>query len=151
MMSTKIYSEFSTKNLDEIAHRIKAGQIIIYPTETVWAVGCISTNKNSVEKIYKIKKRPQNTPFINIIDTYININNYVNNFEILKELIVKINAPLISTSANISGKPFAKTIDEISPSIFNSVDVILNFEILSTGKPSSIIKINNNQIEYLRR
>lgn len=194
MMSTKIYSEFSTKSLDEIAHRIKAGQIIIYPTETVWAVGCISTNKNSVEKIYKIKKRPQNTPFINIIDTYININNYVNNFEILnldilknkkksytiiypnckikydylsneaneiafritpvkilKELIVKINAPLISTSANISGKPFAKTIDEISPSIFNSVDVILNFEILSTGKPSSIIKINNNQIEYLRR
>ena len=164
-MSTKIYSEFSTKNLDEIAHRIKAGQIIIYPTETVWAVGCISTNKNSIEKIYKIKKRPQNTPFINIIDTYININNYVNNFEILnldilknkkksytiiypnckikydylsneaneiafritpvkilKELIVKINAPLISTSANISGKPFAKTIDEISPSIFNSVD-----------------------------
>ena len=83
MMSTKIYSEFSTKNLDEIAHRIKAGQIIIYPTETVWAVGCISTNKNSVEKIYKIKKRPQNTPFINIIDSYININNYVNNFEIL--------------------------------------------------------------------
>ena len=71
--------------------------------------------------------------------------------KILKELIVKINAPLISTSANISGKPFAKTIDEISPSIFNSVDVILNFEILSTGKPSSIIKINNNQIEYLRR
>ena len=194
MMSTKIYSEFSSKNLDEIAQRIKAGQIIIYPTETVWAIGCISTNKNSVEKIYKIKKRPQNTPFINIIDTYININNYVNNFEIfnldilknkkksytviypnckikydylsnedneiafritpvkiLKKLIVKINAPLISTSANISGKPFAKTIDEISPSIFNSVDVILNFETLSTGKPSSIIKINNNQIEYLRR
>ena len=77
----KDFLEVSTKSLDEIAHRIKAGQIIIYPTETVWAIGCISTNKNSVEKIYKIKKRPQNTPFINIIDSYTNINNYVNNFE----------------------------------------------------------------------
>ena len=181
-------------NIKKAQKLLNKSECVAIPTETVYGLAANAYSDRACKKIYKIKKRPQNTPFINIIDTYININNYVNNFKILnldilknkkksytiiypncktkydylsneaneiafritpvkilKKLIVKINAPLISTSANISGKPFAKTIDEISPSIFNSVDVILNFEILSTGKPSSIIKINNNQIEYLRR
>ena len=81
MISTKIYSDFTNDNFNVIAQRIKAGQIIVYPTETVWAIGCISTNKNSIEKIYKIKERSPNLPFVNIIDNYINISRYVNNFE----------------------------------------------------------------------
>ena len=194
MMSTKIYSNFSNDNFKIIAKRIKAGQIIVYPTETVWAIGCISTNKKSVERIYKIKERSPNLPFINIIDSYINISKYVNNFEHfnldilkneekkstiiypncknkydfissqdneiafritpvkeLKKIIYLIKAPLVSTSANISGEPFAKTLNEISQSILDKVDLVLKFEIKSTGKPSSIIKINNGQIEYIRR
>lgn len=194
MMSTKIYSDFSNDNFNVIVQRIKAGQIIVYPTETVWAIGCISTNKKSVEKVYKIKERSPNLPFINIIDNYINISKYVNNFEDfnldilkneektstiiypnckkkyhfissqdneiafritpvkeLKKIIYLIKAPLVSTSANISGEPFAKTLNEISQSILDKVDLVLKFEIKSTGKPSSIIKFNNGQIEYIRR
>ena len=194
MISTKIYSDFNNDNFNVIAQRIKAGQIIVYPTETVWAIGCISTNKNSIEKIYKIKERSPNLPFVNIIDNYINISRYVNNFEHfnldilkneekkstiiypncknkydfissqdneiafritpvkeLKKIIYLIKAPLVSTSANISGEPFAKTLNEISQSILDKVDLVLKFEIKSTGKPSSIIKINNGQIEYIRR
>ena len=194
MISTKIYSDFTNNNFNVIAQRIKAGQIIVYPTETVWAIGCISTNKNSIEKIYKIKERSPNLPFINIIDNYINISRYVNNFEHfnldilkneekkstiiypnckkkydfmssqdneiafritpvkeLKKIIYLIKEPLVSTSANISGEPFAKTLNEISESILDKVDLVLKFEIKSTGKPSSIIKINNGQIEYIRR
>ena len=194
MISTKIYSDFTNDNFNVIAQRIKAGQIIVYPTETVWAIGCISTNKNSIEKIYKIKERSPNLPFVNIIDNYINISRYVNNFEHfnldilkneekkstiiypnckkkydfmssqdneiafritpvkeLKKIIYLIKAPLVSTSANISGEPFAKTLNEISQSILDKVDLVLKFEIKSTGKPSSIIKINNGQIEYIRR
>ena len=194
MISTKIYSDFTNDNFNVIAQRIKAGQIIVYPTETVWAIGCISTNKNSIEKIYKIKERSPNLPFVNIIDNYINISRYVNNFEHfnldilkneekkstiiypnckkkydfmssqdneiafritpvkeLKKIIYLIKEPLVSTSANISGEPFAKTLNEISQSILDKVDLVLKFEIKSTGKPSSIIKINNGQIEYIRR
>ena len=69
----------------------------------------------------------------------------------LKKIIYLIKAPLVSTSANISGEPFAKTLNEISQSILDKVDLVLKFEIKSTGKPSSIIKINNGQIEYIRR
>lgn len=193
-MFTKIYSELSNHNLKSISEILDNGGLMIYPTETIWAIGCISTNPKSVDKIYKLKKRKKDAPFINIIDDFSKIDNYVdpideelfnlikenksdhtiiypnckkpyyylanNNNEIafrvtplsnLKEIMEMIDKPLISTSANISGEPFAKSFDKISSDLLNSVDVILNFEVESTGNPSSIIKINNGQIEYLRR
>ena len=42
-------------------------------------------------------------------------------------------------------------LDNISKSIINSVDLILNFEVKSSGIPSEVIKINNGKIEYLRK
>ncbi len=69
----------------------------------------------------------------------------------LKEIISKLESPIISSSANISGENFPKSLDNISKSIINSVDLILNFEVKSSGKPSEVIKINNGKIEYLRK
>ena len=39
---------------------IKNGGIILYPTDTVWGIGCDATNEAAVEKIYKLKKRTEN-------------------------------------------------------------------------------------------
>ena len=161
-MFTKIYSELSNQNLDSISEILNNGGLMIYPTETIWAIGCISTNPKSVDKIYKLKKRKKDAPFINIIDDFSKIDNYVdpideelfnlikenksdhtiiypnckkpyyylanNNNEIafrvtplsnLKEIMEMIDKPLISTSANISGEPFAKSFDKISSDLLN--------------------------------
>ena len=70
-----------------------------------------------------------------------------------KELINQINAPLISTSANISGKPFPKKFQEIDKKIINEVDYVVNFDDsnLKNPKPSRIIKVSlNGQIEIIR-
>ena len=193
-MPTKVYSEKLLSNeINNLINDLNNGGIIIYPTETIWAIGCKSTLKESVEKIYSIKKRSKTSPFINIIDSYLNISNYVNNFDLEtikivnkinsptiiypnckkefnylsnanneiafrvspSKLLIKIlnslNAPLISTSANISGENFPTSFNNISSSILNAVDVILNFEMKSSGKPSSIIKIKNGEIEYIRK
>jgi L-threonylcarbamoyladenylate synthase len=69
----------------------------------------------------------------------------------LKEIINKLDSPIISSSANISGENFPKTLENISKSILNSVDLILNFEVKSSGIPSEVIKINKGKIEYLRK
>tara|TARA_Y100000992_G_C20889638_1_gene315753 strand:- start:137 stop:541 length:405 start_codon:yes stop_codon:yes gene_type:complete len=69
----------------------------------------------------------------------------------LKEIISKLDSPIISSSANISGESFPESLDNISKSIINSVDLILNFEVKSSGIPSEVIKINNGKIEYLRK
>ncbi len=47
---------------DEIIHKIKQGAIFIYPTDTIYGIGCIATNTASVQKIRTIKQRPD-TPF----------------------------------------------------------------------------------------
>ena len=194
-MPTKVYSKkLLSKELNTLIDDLNNGGIIIYPTETIWAIGCKSTLKKSVERIYSIKNRSETSPFINIIDSYLNISKYVNNIdsEIIRiareidnpptviypnckkefnylsnakneiafrvtpnkqiiEIINELNAPLISTSANISGDDFPTDFNNISSSILNAVDVILNFEIESSGKPSSIMKIKNGEIEYLRK
>ena len=194
-MPTKVYSKkLLSKELNTLIDYLNNGGIIIYPTETIWAIGCKSTLKKSVERIYSIKNRSETSPFINIIDSYLNISKYVHNIdsEIIRiareidnpptiiypnckkefnylsnakneiafrvtpnkqiiEIINELNAPLISTSANISGDDFPTDFNNISSSILNAVDVILKFEIESSGKPSSIMKIKNGEIEYLRK
>lgn len=42
----------------ETIEALKKGQIILYPTDTIWGIGCDATNSKAVDKIYKIKKRP---------------------------------------------------------------------------------------------
>lgn len=49
------------ENIDLIKE-IKKGKIFIYPTDTIYGLGCDATNKDSVEKIKKIKKRDKNKP-----------------------------------------------------------------------------------------
>ena len=43
---------------------LKKGELIIFPTETVYGLGADATNQNAIKKIYEIKKRPLNNPII---------------------------------------------------------------------------------------
>ena len=45
------------KNKEEYILKIKLGAVFIYPTDTIYGIGCIATNKKSVQKIRKIKQR----------------------------------------------------------------------------------------------
>ena len=43
--------------IDAAIKVLKEGGIILYPTDTVWGLGCDATNEKAVEKIFKIKQR----------------------------------------------------------------------------------------------
>ena len=49
-------------NEEKILKNIKSGKIFIYPTDTIYGIGCDATNIKSVNKIKKIKKRDKNKP-----------------------------------------------------------------------------------------
>lgn len=49
-------------NNKELIRQIKAGKIFIYPTDTLYGIGCDATNKRAVNKIKNIKKRDKNNP-----------------------------------------------------------------------------------------
>jgi len=64
-----------------------------------------------------------------------------------------LNAPLLSTSANLSGEAFPKSFKEVHPSIIQGVDYILETKIeRENPKPSKIIKIGlDSRIEIIRK
>lgn len=56
---------------------LKEGGVILYPTDTVWGLGCDATNEKAVQKIIEIKKRADSKNFIVLIDNEIKLNKYV--------------------------------------------------------------------------
>ena len=59
-----IIKKNNNKNILEVVERLKAGEVIGLPTETVYGLAGRSDNKNTMENIYKIKKRPKSNPLI---------------------------------------------------------------------------------------
>ena len=57
---------------------LKNGGIIIYPSDTIWAIGCDATNSKAINKIFKIKKRDSSSPLICLMNDYQMLNKYVN-------------------------------------------------------------------------
>lgn len=48
---------FDIEDLDSAVETLRAGGIILYPTDTVWGIGCDATNADAVKRIYRIKGR----------------------------------------------------------------------------------------------
>ena len=69
-------------NSDDIKAAVECmrkGGVILYPTDTVWGIGCDATNAEAVAKIYKIKKREESKAMICLVDSDNRIQRYVRN------------------------------------------------------------------------
>ncbi|SDC33321.1 L-threonylcarbamoyladenylate synthase [Williamwhitmania taraxaci] len=74
---------------------LRAGGIILYPTDTVWGIGCDAENAEAVKKIYDLKKREDSKGMIILVDKADRINSYVNEVpEIAWSLIDITDTPL---------------------------------------------------------
>ncbi|TYB80258.1 threonylcarbamoyl-AMP synthase [Bizionia gelidisalsuginis] len=58
---------------------LKSGGIILYPTDTVWGIGCDATNAEAVEKIYKLKQRTEKKAMICLVHNYGLLEKHVDN------------------------------------------------------------------------
>lgn len=56
---------------------LKPGGIILYPTDTVWGLGCDATNEEAVKKIYKIKQREDSKSLITLVSSDAMLQRYV--------------------------------------------------------------------------
>jgi len=56
---------------------LQKGGIILYPTDTIWGIGCDATNEKAVKKIYEIKKRTDSKSMLVLIDNENRIRQYV--------------------------------------------------------------------------
>lgn len=74
---------------------LREGGLILYPTDTIWGIGCDATNNEAVKKIYALKKRdPGKSMLILASDTNM-VDRYVNDFpDIAEELFDTTDSPL---------------------------------------------------------
>ena len=56
------------KAVEEAVKVLRNGGVILYPTDTVWGLGCDATNPDAVDKIYKIKHREESKSLIMLVD-----------------------------------------------------------------------------------
>ena len=58
---------------------MRAGGVILYPTDTVWGIGCDATNEEAVKKVFAIKKREDSKALICLVDSDVRLQRYVRN------------------------------------------------------------------------
>jgi len=63
--------------VDEVLKALRAGGIILYPTDTVWGLGCDATNEEAVKKLMALKERNDGRGFIILVDLPARIPSYV--------------------------------------------------------------------------
>jgi L-threonylcarbamoyladenylate synthase len=79
------------KDIDESLHVLQNSGTILYPTDTVWGIGCDATNREAIQKIFNIKQRDQNKSLILLLDRIERLPSYI-------ELIPDIAFDLIEQS-----------------------------------------------------
>lgn len=77
-------------NYEEIGADLKKGKIIIYPTDTVYGVGGIITNENTIKNIYKAKDRSFSSPLIALVSSVDKIEDIAVINEANREKIMKL-------------------------------------------------------------
>lgn len=74
---------------------LKDGGVILYPTDTIWGLGCDATNQEAVEKLLKIKNRPAEKSLIVLLDVDSKLQSYISEIpEVAYDLIEYAENPL---------------------------------------------------------
>ena len=175
---------------------LQKGGVILYPTDTIWGIGCDACNEEAVKKVYAIKNRIDSKSMLVLMENAALIERYVDEvpdiaYDLIeltdkpltiifdgarslaknliaedgsigirittekfsRELIRRFKRPIVSTSANISGKPSPSCFGEIEPEIIDAVDYVVKYrqDDLQKSVPSGIIKLGRSgEIKVIR-
>lgn len=174
---------------------LRAGKIIVYPTETFYGLGGIATDKKARGRIYEIKKRDKNKQLPVIVNSLKMLGRYVklearikeintkywpgplsivinatengrkalgsgdigvriSPHPFIKALLKEIDEPIISTSANPSGKSSAtsgKMVEDYFKRRKIQPDLVLDFGELSPSKGSTFVDMRSDKPVVLRQ
>ncbi len=74
---------------------MEQGGIILYPTDTVWGIGCDATNETAVKRVYELKQRADSKAMLILVDREVKVDFYVADVpEIAWQLIEVSDKPL---------------------------------------------------------
>lgn len=182
---------YDAADMARAVETLRSGGIVLYPTDTVWGIGCDATNPEAVRRIYELKQRSDAKSMLVLVGSEGELQRTVENIpdaawmlieaavnpltiiydhpvglapELLADdgsvgvritselfsrtLCQRLRRPIVSTSANISGRKTPATFAEISPEIIDGVDYVVSFRRDDTrrARPSNIIKVSDSDI-----
>lgn len=73
----KLSSSTYTSVLEEASKTIQQGDVLIYPTDTIYGIGGDATNEDVVEKVYSIKERDRGKPLLVLMNSLAMVENFV--------------------------------------------------------------------------
>ena len=92
------------ETVQKALEHLKAGKVILYPTDTIWGIGCDATNDAAIERVTAIKNRPQEKSFIVLVDSVNMLERYVPAFpEVCYDLIDLSEDPLTIVYEKVTG------------------------------------------------
>ncbi len=68
---------FEKDKIEDITSVLSKGGLILYPTDTIWGVGCNACDKAAIDKIYQLKKRATSKNFVILVDSIEMLKKYV--------------------------------------------------------------------------
>ncbi len=92
--------------MDDLVTTLKKGGIILYPTDTIWGLGCDAMNEKAIERIYEIKKRPRSAPLLVLVDGLEMLKQYVPRLHPRVETLMSLHhQPLTIVYSGVKGLP----------------------------------------------
>lgn len=87
-----------------VIEALKNGKTILYPSDTIWGLGCDATNEEACKRILEIKQRPENKSFILLVDSFQMIEKYIPEFpSVCYDLVDLSEKPLTIVYPNATG------------------------------------------------
>ena len=68
---------FENDDIEHIADLVQQDAVILYPTDTIWGLGCNALSEKAIQKIISIKGRPPEKGFVVLVESLEMLNNYV--------------------------------------------------------------------------
>lgn len=90
--------------MEKAIDQLRNGGIILFPTDTIWGVGCDATNEAACQKIMDLKQRPENKSFVLLADSFQMIEKYIPEFpSVVYDLVDLAERPLTIIYPNAQG------------------------------------------------
>ena len=70
-------NEAIRQDVQKACEVMQKGGIILYPTDTIWGIGCDATNAEAVKRVYDIKKRADSKAMLVLVDSSVKVDFYV--------------------------------------------------------------------------
>jgi L-threonylcarbamoyladenylate synthase len=98
----------SKNDINSLATRVKSGDIIVFPTETSYGIGCDATNQQAVDRIFAIKKRDKNKPLLIVVPDVESAKKYLVWNDNIEKLAKNYWPGLLTVIGEYSGNNLAR-------------------------------------------